>query len=178
MPDAARSTISRRLSRGHGPDRLRQEIPLDLQLADLLVKPGDTRASSFLFFCSLPLLVLLPVAEDIAAAPSQLMPSSMPGSGRDGPRTGRPVGPPSVLPSPHPRATLALNDGLCFLRSFDMSHSSFNSCQLRRILGAGLSLSHLSRISGSTSLASDRMAVSTLTSNSDSPPAMKWGSTK
>ena len=35
--------------------------------------------------------------------------------------------------------TLALNDGLCFLRSFDMSHSSFTATAAL-ILGAGLSL--------------------------------------
>ena len=40
-----------------------------------------------------------------------------------------------------------MNDGLCFLRSFDMSHSSFTATAAL-ILGAGLSLSYLSEFLG------------------------------
>ena len=46
------------------------------------------------------------------------------------------------------RATLALNVGLCFLRSFDMSPSSSRQQPLSVILGAELSLSHLSEFPG------------------------------
>jgi len=42
---------------------------------------------------------------------------------------------------------LALNDGLCFLRSFDMSHSSFTATAAL-ILGAGPSLTYLSEFPG------------------------------
>jgi len=44
-------------------------------------------------------------------------------------------------------ATLALNVGLCFLRSFDMSHSSFTATAASS-LGAGSSLSYLSEFPG------------------------------
>ena len=50
----------------HGPDLFRQEIPLDLQLADLLVKPGDKGVIGLL-----P-LVLLPV-EDIGRSSQQCL---------------------------------------------------------------------------------------------------------
>ena len=45
------------------------------------------------------------------------------------------------------KATLALNDGLCFFLSFDLSHSSFTATAAL-ILGAGLSLSYLSEFPG------------------------------
>jgi hypothetical protein len=50
------------------------------------------------------------------------------------------------------RATLALNDALCFLRSFDMSHS-FLTATAVRILGAELSLSYLSEKPGPPQIA-------------------------
>ena len=108
--------------------------PLDLQLADLLVKPGDKGVIGLL-----P-LVLLPV-EDIGRSSQQCLLPCLDLAGWTSYRAASWA----TVSSPFTasNATLALNDGLCFLRSFDMSHSSFTATAAL-ILGAGLSLSHLS----------------------------------
>ena len=121
-----------------GPDSwtgpLRQEIPLHLQLSDLLVQAGDQRgiASG---------LLVLTVAEDPGGA---LHKGFLPGlnlAGMDLVPAGQ-LG--HRILTPHRlQGDLALKAGLCFLRPWDISHS-FLAATAALSLGAGLSLSHLS----------------------------------
>ena len=127
------STISGRWA-GH----LRQEIPLHLQLADLLVQAGDQGVV-------VPGLLLLAVAEDTGGA---LYLSLLPGlnlpdmdlvpGGQLGHR---------LLALQHLKSHLALKAGLCFLRPCDIS-CSFPTATAALSLGAGLSLAYLSEIPG------------------------------
>ena len=118
------------------------EGPLDLQLADLLVEPSDEDRIALLAF------VLVPIKD--AGRPFQqgLLPSlDLAGMDLVSFR-GRTSWVTVCSPFSASRATLALNVGLCFLRSFDMSHSSSRQQPLSVILGAELSLNHLSKFPG------------------------------
>ena len=117
---------------------LRQEIPLHLQLADLLVQAGGQRGVA-------PSLLVLTVAEDTGGALGEGL---LPGLNLAGVDL-VPADSWATVSSPFTtsRATLALKAGLCFLRSFDISHS-FPTATATLNLGVGLSLSYLSSFPG------------------------------
>ena len=133
----SRPTIFRRCARLM--DRtLGQEIPLHLELADLLVQTVDQRG------IALGLLILT-VAKDAGGAIGEgLLP---------GLNLARvdfvPAASWATVSSPFTAssATLALKAGLCFLRPWDISRSSL-AATAALSLGAGLSLSYLSSFLG------------------------------
>ena len=125
---------------------LRQEIPLHLQLADLLVQPGDQGVV-------VPGLLLLTAAEDAGGA---FVECFLPGlnlarvdfipRGQLGHRF-LALHRFQSLPLRRQGATLALKAGLCFLRPCDIS-CSFPTATAAFSLGAGLSLSYPSTFPG------------------------------
>ena len=108
----------------HGPSLSAHpspEGPLNLQLADLLVEPGDKNLIGLMTFIPIP-------TEDTGRSFQQGL---LPGLDLTGVYLvsfrGRTSWATVSAPFTASRATLALNDGLCFLRSFDMSHSFFTA---------------------------------------------------
>ena len=111
-----------------------QEIPLHLELADLLVQASH-QGVVVLVLLLLALIGPVALVEDGGRAIDQGFLPSLNLAGMD-------LVPRRQLVTAS-RATLALNAGLCFLRPLDISHSSL-AATAALSLGAGLSLSYLS----------------------------------
>ena len=136
----------------------RQEIPLHLQLADLLVQAGGTggRSGPHRSWTSAPCR-----CRRRRRRPPQ-RPSSRLESARGGLRTGRPAGPPSPGPSAPPKPAPAQAGShlglegrmLCFLRPCDIS-CYFPTATAALSLRAGLSLRYLSSFLGPPQMAFD-----------------------
>ena len=128
---------------------LRQEIPLHLELPDLLVLAGDQGGVALG-----PLL--LTAAEDVGGPFGQAFLLSLiwPAWTSYRAASWATVSSPFTASS----ATLALKTGLCFLRPLGISHS-FPAATAALSLGAGLSLSYLSDFPGSPQTSIDGPTV-------------------